>query len=249
MGGNPKSSERSADAAQWYASEMPIHNVYKWLTQVFPSLVESLELRFDGEFVNRWIRMTSESDFRRLLLTMGPDTVHIGSFHTNKKSYMRPLTIDVDLSDTDRACCGKEKRTCPLCWEAIAMHDIPLLHARLLDYFRADEITWVFSGQKGYHCWIHAPQAYMMTADERGTWIDALVVHMATKGSAWVPDRQVTTLLGHTLRLPLTLNKGNVAIPFNPLQIPGLNDLKCTPNQVDRIKGALIYLTLRNAQF
>lgn len=231
----------------YYASELPIREIYGWAYQLFRGLPR--ELRVDNkDRVRRWLAIKSENDFRRVLLSEAPSTVHLGSIHRDKSPLMSPLKIDVDLSDYERICCGHEKITCPSCWKDFAQEDIPLLHARLLCFFRDDEITWVFSGQKGYHCWIHAPRAYMMTSEERSTWLFGLIAFMQTKGRKWIPDQNVTRDLIHTLRLPLTLNKGNVAIPFDPLHIPCLDALQCKPHDTVRIRASLPYLRIRNPQ-
>lgn len=253
----------------WYSDQMPIHVVYTWLTQVFFSQQANLELCFTvrqsvqggpntpatsappHEYHNRWISFVSCPDLIRILCVGQPSDIHIGSYHLNKQAYMTPLRFDVDLSDQpDRVCgCANLKCVCDDCWSQHARPVIPLVHAHLCNHFPTKAITWVFSGRKGYHCWVHTPVAYLMTETQRKRFLNGIVVMLKRDhGLDWVPDAKVTTSLTHLLRLPFSLaTNGTVVLPFNPLDPPRLAELVCAPTDAKKIQASLAYFPVQDS--
>lgn len=73
---------------------------------------------------------------------------------------LRELTFDMDLKDYDdvRGCgCSGNDRCC-LCWPLVATSAV-VVHRLLKEVFGYRRIMWVYSGMKGFHCWISDPEA------------------------------------------------------------------------------------------
>lgn len=77
------------------------------------------------------------------------------------------LVFDIDISDYDdvRNCC-KETRICPKCWPFMKI-GAKVLHSILTKEFGFRHLLFVFSGRRGFHCWVADRSARELNAEAR----------------------------------------------------------------------------------
>lgn len=80
----------------------------------------------------------------------------------------KELVLDIDITDYNevRPCCRGSKNTCPQCWSLIRFA-MKLITAFLRTNLGIACIQWVYSGQKGVHCWIPGAYVARLSAQDR----------------------------------------------------------------------------------
>lgn len=80
----------------------------------------------------------------------------------------KELVLDIDITDYNdvRPCCRGSKTTCSQCWSLIRFA-MKLITAFLRANLGIACVQWVYSGQKGVHCWIPGAYVARMTAADR----------------------------------------------------------------------------------
>lgn len=86
------------------------------------------------------------------------------------------LVFDIDISDYDdvRNCC-KESNICEKCWPFMKI-GAKVLHRILSEEFGFKHFLFVFSGRRGFHCWVCDKEARELSSDARRAIADYLMV-------------------------------------------------------------------------
>ena len=98
---------------------------------------------------------------RRFLVDNAPENVQIKSDQ---------LVFDVDLNAYApfRFCgCGKESRVCPTCWGIYARGSMIIINHFCRDVMGYQDLQFVFSGRRGFHCWVLDREADSLCLDVR----------------------------------------------------------------------------------
>ncbi len=81
----------------------------------------------------------------------------------------RELVFDLDANEYDpvRFCsCKGQKKVCEECWP-LMQDAAAIIDETLRKDFGFKKIVWVFTGGRGYHCWVLDKEAYSLTQEQR----------------------------------------------------------------------------------
>ena len=92
-------------------------------------------------------------------------------------TWLGELIIDVDLDDTsynrrNLCSCAGMKKCCDTCWALFMSPAMQVLEFLLRDVFEFKAYFFVFSGRRGFHCWIIDKQVVMWTIAQRKAFIE-----------------------------------------------------------------------------
>lgn len=98
------------------------------------------------------------------------------SYPNDYKPQEHELVFDIDISDYDdvRNCC-KESAICNKCWPFMAI-GAKILKRIMTEEFAFKKILFVFSGRRGFHCWVCDRKARRLSQDARKAVADYLTV-------------------------------------------------------------------------
>lgn len=130
----------------------------------------------DNVYTSYDYKRDTVQSFRTRILSLPqrvPESVHLGLFRQNHGSKIvqgrKELVFDLDITDFSRYClCGHIKKLCPVCW--VQMQGASLILEHLLEHtlgYRQANRLWIFSGNKGLHCFINALSAMVLCDKER----------------------------------------------------------------------------------
>lgn len=228
----------------YYKKTFPVDRIARWLGGDIDR--RELMLWYDSGAVSRWRVARSKEELRDLLITEQPVRLELGAVYVKNpcvyrnegKPYRRELVFDIDMPDYDdlRTCCqGKE--SCPLCWKLVHVA-IGILDDLLRD-LGFEHLLWVYSGNKGVHCWVCDPRAGLLDDEGREAiyqylskprdhpgldlWFGEIQVEqkLATTDPLvlWPRlDKPVTTQTKHPLKAPFCVHPKTrrVCVPFDP---------------------------------
>lgn len=85
----------------------------------------------------------------------------------NFKAEEHELVFDIDISDYDdvRNCC-RESQMCQNCWPFMRL-GAKILHHILTRDFGFEHLLFVYSGRRGFHCWVCDKRARMLSSKAR----------------------------------------------------------------------------------
>ncbi len=131
--------------------------------------------------MNTWVRNRSFENMDVLIeyLTLYPAKgVYIGALYEepltrektihNTKWMGRELLFDLDMDAYDpvRTCECSGRKVCEICW--VHMQEAALI---IDDTLRIDfgfsDLVWVYTGGRGYHCWVLDDSTFTLTRDQR----------------------------------------------------------------------------------
>lgn len=131
-----------------------------------------------GEIYVRYQSFENAMDLRGALLHKVPLKIDVGAIYNinPRLSKTHPgdftplqheLVFDIDISDYDdvRNCC-KETNICPKCWPFMKI-GAKILHSILTQEFGFKQLLFVFSGRRGFHCWVSDRIARDLSAEAR----------------------------------------------------------------------------------
>lgn len=80
----------------------------------------------------------------------------------------RELVFDLDANEYDpvRTCGCSGKNVCSICWELL-QDAAAIIEETLAEDFGFKNIQWVFTGGRGYHCWVLDPIAFKLDQEQR----------------------------------------------------------------------------------
>jgi len=230
---------------RYYKEMFPADRITRWL---WPSLPRrELALWYSSGAVSRWRTFNTEDDLRKMLAKESPVRIEIGAEYVNNPTelrneetpYAKELVFDIDVPDYDDIRnCGHEKgETCPTCWKLIDVAT-RILDERLRT-IGFKHLLWVYSGNKGVHCWVCDPRARRLDDRRREAicdYIQAPCDHpvidemfpeiqremrlTGTDPSVIWPriDLHVSTQTKHLLKSPFCVHPktGRICVPFDP---------------------------------
>lgn len=228
---------------EYFATKFPVHRITRWLGADIDR--REIAVGYPGG-LNRWNQVRNGDELREFLRQHRPTRVDLGAVYADPPSEMRnegvpesrPLTFDLDLPDYDdvRTCCqGGE--SCQRCWKLI--HVAVQIIDDLLSTLGFKHLLWVYSGNKGVHCWVCDPRACALDNTGREAMFDFLATPrdhpaldeffpqiQAEQGltgtdhlSIWPRlDRPITTQIKHLLKSPFCAHPktGRICVPFDP---------------------------------
>lgn len=131
-----------------------------------------------GDIYVRYQAFDDARDFRTLLRQRTPIKIDVGAIYNMSPKLARSypnqfqpqqheLVFDIDISDYDdvRNCC-KESNICQKCWPFMRV-GAKILHGILTQDFGFKNMLFVFSGRRGFHCWVCDPKARRLQSDAR----------------------------------------------------------------------------------
>lgn len=140
-----------------------------------------------GDIYVRYKAFENGLEFRGDLLQKVPIKIDVGAIYNIcpnlAKSYpdaikplQRELIFDIDISDYDdvRNCC-KESKICEKCWPFMKI-GAKVLRTVLTQEFGFKHLLFVFSGRRGFHCWVSDKEARNLSNDARKAIADYFTV-------------------------------------------------------------------------
>jgi DNA primase small subunit len=167
-----------------------LHNVcfaFRWGEDIFK--------RYDKE--GQPLGFDSAQDLKSALIAQAPDTINV-EFPEDA----RPLVFDVDIhdyADIARLQCNCEpKQVCNVCWVQIMRPEMRKARDFLCDFIGFDEVTFVFSGRKGFHIWVTDDCVWTWNTNARLNYVQRMPVRC---------DVPITVCKKHLIKLPWTLHQ------------------------------------------
>ncbi len=240
-------------ALRAYYARFPTEALVQFLTRGGRVPLETRELAFQWEGGARFSRYRSFASARELAEALAretPERIEVGAVYERCEPSRtgrvlgRELVFDLDLPDYDslRTCpCkgGPKSAYCDSCWGLMARSARQLDSVLELD-FGFERRLWVFSGQKGLHCWVLDDSAFVLDEAQREALCDRLARQpdrrsTPTQRSAadWIVpriDRRVTTQLTHLIKLPFCVHAStkNVSVPLRLDELERVPRVKVT---------------------
>lgn len=135
-------------------------------------------LTLAGDIYIRYQSFEDSLDLKQALVQRVPLKIDAGaiyninpktarSYPNEFKPQQHELVFDIDISDYDdvRNCC-KESNICRKCWPFMKI-GAKILHTVLTREFGFKHLLFVFSGRRGFHCWVCDKEARELGADAR----------------------------------------------------------------------------------
>lgn len=231
----------------YYSQSFPVAHITRWLYPSLPRL--EIALWYCSGAVSRWRTFYNEGDLKKMLVEEGPVRIEIGAEYAGDPTedrnegvpVSRQLVFDVDVPDFDdlRACKDEHPgaSTCSKCWKLI---DVA---TRILDSLLRGmgfkHLLWVYSGNKGVHCWVCDPRAcalddrkreylcnYLQTPQDHPVLDEMFPTIQREQGLVetdpkviWPRlDLHVSTQTKHLLKSPFCVHPktGRICVPFDP---------------------------------
>lgn len=131
-----------------------------------------------GDIYVRYQAFDDARDFRSMLRQRTPIKIDVGATYNMSPKLARSyphqfqpqqheLVFDIDISDYDdvRNCC-KDSNICDKCWPFMRL-GAKVLHTILTRDFGFRNLLFVFSGRRGFHCWVCDKKARVLQSDAR----------------------------------------------------------------------------------
>ena len=123
-------------------------------------------------------RLSSGESLKQLLQQKTPTQIHfhslrMESFYSEQiQCKVLELVFDIDVTDFERYClCTKQvdkKRACQSCWQHVEGASLVLSYILEQEWGISEEnILWVLSGMKGFHCIVNDKRFLFLTRKER----------------------------------------------------------------------------------
>lgn len=130
-----------------------------------------------GDIYIRYLSFEDYIDLKRELLRKIPIKIDAGAVYNANprlhrsvfdfKPVQHELVFDIDISDYNdvRTCC-KDSAICQNCWPFMTI-GAKILHSILTKEFGFKHLLFVFSGRRGFHCWVCDHEARHLNNDAR----------------------------------------------------------------------------------
>lgn len=161
-------SEIDALLSNYYRVNFPFDDIYKLL--ICPTTEVGFGMPADngGEYWKRNEYFPNSRSFMERVNILRPKTIHMGPTYNGNSIIGKQLVIDVDITSYNsvRGCCEGDKKLCKSCWKFCEVA-ANIINYILTDVYGYSKIMFVFSGRKGFHCWVLDERAFMLSSEGR----------------------------------------------------------------------------------
>lgn len=180
------------------------------------------------QYMCRYIEFKSLNDIKSYLCLNYPNSLQLGGIfpgHKDRKEETKDrkkgyfycfgqLILDVDIGDLERpdGMCGcDEKAVCNVCWEKVVEPSRLNLNRVLTENMGFKYIFYVFSGRRGYHCWILDKHIYEWSPTQRSN-----ILNVISRLSGVKLDFNVSKDPHHLIKVFLSPHyaTGNITVPL-----------------------------------
>ena len=170
----------------YYSTLFPYQLIHNWLDHDNFKFRE-FSFTLPGEIYIRYQAFDKDFDFRNAVVHKVPIKLDAGAvyninprLHKNYPNDFAPiereLVFDIDISDyNDARTCCQDSDICQKCWPFMAI-GAKILHTILTQEFGFKHLLFVFSGRRGFHCWVCDKEARELASDARRAIADYLTV-------------------------------------------------------------------------
>ncbi len=157
--------------------------------------------RYKDGFV-RNLSFESLGKLHRYIAEKAPFGAFVGALYNEPPTLSTPIhtlkwigrefIIDLDLDEYDsvRTCgCRGGDQLCTVCW-SLVNEAILFVDETLREDFGFNDVTWVFSGRRGVHCWVRDDIAFNMDSDLRSSIMEYMSILKGSKKNIRIQDRK-----------------------------------------------------------
>jgi len=119
-----------------------------------------------------------------------PKTRHAEAITIHNSKWLgRELIFDLDLDEYDkvRECDCEGRMSCEICWHLMQDASI-IMDETLKDDFGFKNRVWVYTGGRGYHCWVLDPDTVDLSGEQRSAIIGYMQLIHDPKGQQKIDD-------------------------------------------------------------
>lgn len=227
----------NTNLARYYEDMFPLQLIYNWLNYKDSNRKDSFKFRefsftLQGDIYQRFLAFESAWALRQALLAKNPIKIDVGAvynisprqgraFPLDFKPLEHELVFDIDISDYDdvRNCC-EGSAICMNCWPFMKI-GAKILKKVLTEEFGFTKLLFVYSGRRGFHCWVCDKAARELTTEARRAIADYFSV--VTGGQSVVKRVTLNPLNGIHPMLIKALNV--IDVDFEDLMVAKQNFL------------------------
>lgn len=219
------SNNETAIVRFFYQNFYPFEMIFDMLdmkrTTSITNRIIGFTLLQDSSKLKRYIDRKDRTILKKEILQSIPFAIHAGRNvepmfnvlpNLNRRSYgkkvlvrvKKELVFDFDASDMDKIVeqpdrirpCQCIKTTCDFCWYIVGSAAIVIQYF-LVEEFGYKNILWVFSGNRGIHCWVNDQDALILDTEARESIINGMskintdedIIRMLTSNSKIIQER------------------------------------------------------------
>ena len=160
-------SESDVQLSNYYRLNFPFDDIYKLLIRPTTEIGFTMSTDNGEEYWKRYEYFPNSRSFRDRVIALRPKAIHIGPMYNGVSITGKHLVFDVDISDYNlvRGCC-EDKNLCKSCWKFCEVA-ANIINYILTNMYGFSKIMFVFSGRKGFHCWVLDEIGFTYTPDQR----------------------------------------------------------------------------------
>lgn len=175
----------------YYSTQFPYQLIYNWLDykdgQNINFKFREFSFTLPGDIYMRYLSFEDSIELKHALVHKLPIKIDAGAvYNINPRLHraypndfrplQRELIFDIDISDYNdvRTCCS-ESQICQKCWPLMSI-GAKILNSILTREFGFKHLLFVFSGRRGFHCWVCDKEARELTPEARRAIADYLAL-------------------------------------------------------------------------
>lgn len=226
---------------KYYQEEFPYEYIFKLI-----KINKNREIcfRLNNTIYVRYLTFTTLEEFKNKVIADCPTQIDVGAIYKDvpikgqdMEVVEKELVFDIDITDYERDCdCKGTKNMCEECFLKIKAA-IYILDEILRVDFGFKELTFIFSGGKGVHCWVTDKSAMRLNNIERKAIAGYIKKNRESNIKAFkekygeyiVLDVEVTGNMKHLLKMPYSVHtSGRISVPIDikTLETLKLSDFK-----------------------
>ena len=223
------------DALSAYYAALPFDVVMRWLRNGEHDGMDCTHLR-EFAFIY-WSKKKAKTamgrhkffddytELRDAAINEAPQRIEVGAVFErarvggqSARVMRRELLFDIDMDDYDdvRSCC-KNASMCARCLP-LAVECGRRVESFLRTHLNYRDITWIYSGRRGVHCWVRDAEALTLTKDARAAALVYLRKHFNDDQLLRL-DGAVTTTPTHLCKMPMCVHPSTqrLCVPIDDL--------------------------------
>lgn len=172
---------------KYYGKLFPFKLIYDWLNDNNFNFRE-FSFTLPGDIYIRYLSFSDSTEFRLAVESKLPIKMDAGAVfnicpkflkqypNSHNGPVQRELVFDIDISDyNDARTCCQESKICQKCWPFMSI-GAKVLNTILRKEFGFKHLLFVFSGGRGFHCWVCDRKARELQPDARRAIADYLTL-------------------------------------------------------------------------